>query len=54
MALAAFYPPGSFIFEDFSGYEDTGESGILEDYTPYLVFTGRWRPRAPRPCRRSG
>ncbi len=41
MALIAFYPPDLFLFENFYGYEYTGEFGILEDYTPYLVFTGR-------------
>ena len=41
MALAAFYPPEFFLFENFWGYEFTGAYGILEDYTPYLIFTGR-------------
>lgn len=41
MALAAFYPPEFFLFENFFGYEYLGDYGILEDYTPYLVFDGR-------------
>ena len=41
MALAAFYPPEFFLFENFWGYEFTGAYGILEDYTPYLIFRGR-------------
>ena len=41
MALAAFFPPEFFLFEHFWGYEYRGEFGILEDYTPYLIFTGR-------------
>lgn len=41
MALVAFYPPPFFLFENFWGYEFTGAYGILEDYTPYLIFTGR-------------
>lgn len=41
MALAAFFPPEFFLFENFWGYEYTGAYGILEDYTPYLIFTGR-------------
>jgi hypothetical protein len=41
MATVAFFPPDLFLFENFFGYEYTGEFGILEDYTPYLVFTGR-------------
>ena len=41
MAVAAFFPPDFFLFENFFGYEFTGESGILPDYTPYLVFDGR-------------
>ena len=41
MALVAFYPPEFFLFENFWGYEFTGAYGILEDYTPYLIFTGR-------------
>ncbi|MGD8487043.1 MAG: DUF6512 family protein [Chloroflexota bacterium] len=41
MATVAFAPPPVFLFENFFGYEYTGEFGILDDYTPYLVFTGR-------------
>ncbi len=41
MALVAFYPPELFLFENFFGYEYRGEYGILDDYTPYLVFRGR-------------
>lgn len=41
MATVAFFPPDFFLFENFFGYEYTGEFGILDDYTPYLVFTGR-------------
>lgn len=41
MALVAFFPPELFLFENFWGYEYTGAYGILEDYTPYLIFTGR-------------
>ena len=41
MASIAFFPPEVFLFENFFGYEYSGEFGILEDYTPYLVFTGR-------------
>lgn len=33
-----FYPPKMFLFENFFGYEYSGEYGILDDYTPYLVF----------------
>ena len=41
MATVAFFPPQFFLFENFWGYEFTGAFGILEDYTPYLIFTGR-------------
>jgi hypothetical protein len=41
MATVAFAPPPFFLFENFFGYEYTGEFGILDDYTPYLVFSGR-------------
>lgn len=41
MALVAFFPPDFFLFENFFGYEYTGQSGILPDYTPYLIFEGR-------------
>jgi hypothetical protein len=40
MATVAFFPPPVFLFENFFGYEYTGEFGILSDYTPYLVFDG--------------
>jgi hypothetical protein len=40
MATVAFFPPPFFLFENFFGYEYTGEFGILSDYTPYLVFDG--------------
>lgn len=33
-----FFPPRMFLFENFFGYEYSGEYGILDDYTPYLVF----------------
>lgn len=32
-------PPRMFLFENFFGYEYSGQYGILDDYTPYLVFT---------------
>ena len=41
MAGVAFFPPELFLFEHFWGYEYSGQYGILEDYTPYLIFTGR-------------
>jgi len=31
-------PPEMFLFNNFYGYEYSGEFGILEDYEPYLVF----------------
>ena len=31
-------PPRMFLFENFYGYEYSGDYGILDDYTPYLVF----------------
>ncbi len=40
MATVAFFPPQVFLFENFFGYEYTGDYGILDDYTPYLVFDG--------------
>jgi hypothetical protein len=40
MASVAFFPPPIFLFENFFGYEYTGEFGILPDYSPYLVFDG--------------
>ena len=33
------FPPRMFLFENFWGYEYSGDFGILDDYTPYLVFT---------------
>lgn len=33
-----FAPPRIFLFENFFGYVYDGQFGILEDYTPYLVF----------------
>lgn len=41
MATAAFYPPEFFLYEDFLGYEYTGQFGILDDYSEYLVFPDR-------------
>ena len=35
-----FFPPKTFLFENFFCYEYTGEFGILSDYRPYRVFTG--------------
>lgn len=32
------FPPRVFLFENFFGYEYSGEFGILDDYTPYLIF----------------
>jgi hypothetical protein len=37
-SLLTWFPPRMFLFENFYGYEYSGEYGILEDYTPYLVF----------------
>jgi len=34
-----FFPPRVFLFENFWGYEYSGDYGILDDYTPYLIFT---------------
>lgn len=34
-----FFPPKMFLFENFFGYEYSGDYGILDDYTPYLIFT---------------
>jgi len=31
-------PPEMFLFNNFYGYEYSGEFGILKDYEPYLVF----------------
>lgn len=36
--LLTFFPPQFFLFENFFGYEYSGDFGILEDYGPYLVF----------------
>ena len=33
-----YYPPKFFLFENYFGYEYSGEYGILEDYEPYRVF----------------
>lgn len=33
-----YFPPKMFLFENFAGYEYSGEYGILDDYTPYLIF----------------
>ena len=41
MATSAWFPPQFFLYENFFGYEYSGEFGILDDYTPYLVFQGR-------------
>ncbi len=41
MATAAWYPPEFFLYENFFGYEYTGEYGILDDYSDYLVFPDR-------------
>jgi len=41
MATSAWFPPEFFLYENFFGYVYTGEYGILDDYTPYLVFQGR-------------
>jgi hypothetical protein len=41
MATSAWLTPRFFLYEDFFGYEYTGQYGILDDYTDYLVFTGR-------------
>lgn len=41
MATSAWITPRFFLYENFYGYEYRGEYGILEDYTPYLVFPDR-------------
>lgn len=41
MATSAWLTPRFFLYEDFLGYEYTGQYGILDDYTDYIVFTGR-------------
>lgn len=34
-----YFPPKFFLFEDYMGYEYTGQYGILEEYTgPYVIF----------------
>lgn len=38
MATSAWLTPRFFLYENFFGYEYSGAYGILEDYTPYLVF----------------
>ena len=38
MATSAWLTPRFFLYENFFGYEYSGDYGILEDYTPYLVF----------------
>lgn len=38
MATSAWLTPRFFLYENFFGYEYSGQYGILEDYTPYLVF----------------
>ncbi len=37
--LLTLYPPKMFLFENFWGYEYSGEYGVLDDYGPYLVFS---------------
>lgn len=41
MATSAWLTPRFFLYENFYGYEYRGEFGILDDYTPYLVFPDR-------------
>lgn len=41
MATSAWLTPRFFLYEDFLGYQYTGQYGILDDYTDYLVFRGR-------------
>jgi hypothetical protein len=38
VVVFTFAPPRVFLFENFYGYQYLGEFGILDDYTPYLVF----------------
>lgn len=33
-----YFPPKTFLFENFFCYQYTGEYGILEDYQPYRIF----------------
>ncbi len=41
MATSAWLTPRFFLYENFYGYEYSGGYGILDDYTPYLVFPDR-------------
>lgn len=41
VSTSAWIYPDFFLYENFWGYEYTGQFGILDDYTPFLVFTGR-------------
>jgi hypothetical protein len=38
MVVFTFLPPQIFLFENFFGYVYDGQFGILDDYTPFLVF----------------
>lgn len=38
MVVFTWLPPRVFLFENFAGYRYLDEYGILDDYTPYLVF----------------
>ena len=33
-----YFPPKIFLFENYFGYEYSGDYGILEDYEPYRIF----------------
>jgi hypothetical protein len=33
-----YFPPKFFLFENYFGYEYSGDYGILEDYEPYRIF----------------
>ena len=35
-----YFPPKTFLFDNFFCYEYTGEYGILDNYQPYRVFVG--------------
>lgn len=38
-ATFTYFPPKYFLFEDYMGYEYTGQFGILDEYSgPYVVF----------------
>ncbi len=37
-ATFSFFPPKTFLFENFFCYQYTGDYGILDDYGPYRVF----------------